>query len=275
MDLAGQPIIGAPIVSVNAITADAAIHPIDRINQRRNAGEYVLYTPRFGKSTDAGASGTEVVLTGVPLPLATSVNVTAIVSTVRAAGSASPIDPGTVILTGPENSFLTALIPGAQVQLTISITSGWENVTQAIGGREFLLRNGSTFISPHPSIADQHHPRTAIGITGAGDVILATVDGRDTGYSTGVTDAELAAILAERGAVNAINLDGGGSTAMAVRQPGDSLVSIVNRPSDGGERVGPEQPRGVQLGADRAAWNREPDPGRPDDLRHPEHRASG
>ncbi|HVA85392.1 MAG TPA: phosphodiester glycosidase family protein, partial [Candidatus Saccharimonadales bacterium] len=235
IDANGQPLIGAPVVTTNLITADGVIHPINRINQHRNAGDYVLYTPRFGPQTDVEGSGVEVVLTGVPLPLQTSVNAMATVVQVRTAGN-QPIDPGDLVVSGPAGTFLSSLVPGSTIQLTISITAGWETATQAIGGREFLLRNGATYIYPHPSIADQYHPRTAIGVTANGGVVLAVVDGRDAGYSTGVTDEELASVMAEQGAVNAINLDGGGSTAMSVRQPGDDVVSIVNRPSDGSER---------------------------------------
>ncbi len=232
----GQPLIGAPVVTTNLVTPDGVVHPINRINQQANAGETVLYTPRFGAQTDAGDSGTDVVLSGVPLPLGTSVNATATVVAVRAAGG-QPIDPGTLVVTGPPDTYLASLVPGTTVQLTISITAGWETVTQAIGGREFLLRDGATSIDPHPSIADQRHPRTAIGVTATGAVILAVVDGRNAGYSAGVTDDDLASVMAQRGAVNAINLDGGGSTAMSVRQPGDGVVSVVNRPSGGSEQA--------------------------------------
>jgi len=232
----GQPIIGAPLVTTNLVTPDGVVHPVSRINQHANAGETVLYTPRFGAQTDAGDSGTDVVLTGVPLPLGTSVNATATVVAVRAAGG-QPIDPGTLVVTGPADGYLASLVPGTSVQLTISITAGWEAVTQAIGGREFLLRDGATYIDPHPSIADQRHPRTAIGVTATGAVILAVVDGRSAGYSGGVTDDDLASVMAQRGAVNAINLDGGGSTAMSVRQPGDGVVTVVNHPSGGSEHA--------------------------------------
>ncbi len=231
----GQPLIGTPVVTTNLITPDGMVHPINRINQHRNAGESVLYTPRFGAQTDAEGSGTEVVLTGVPLPLATSVNATATIAAVRTAGN-QPIDPGELVVTGPTGTYLDALVPGTTVQLAISITPGWQTVTQAIGGRELLLLNGATDIYPHPPIADEHQPRTAIGVTATGGVILAVVDGRSAGTSTGVTDAELASLLAGQGAVNAINLDGGGSTAMSVRQPGDGVVSVINHPSDGSER---------------------------------------
>jgi exopolysaccharide biosynthesis protein len=239
IDASGRAIIGAPVVSTNLLTPDGGFHEISRINQRRQASELVLYTPRFGSQTDPDASGTEVVLSGVPLPLATTVNSPAVVAEVRPANGGTPIAPGTVVVTGPDTSFLSTLVPGETLTLTISITAEWQTVTQALGGREFLLRAGNTFISPHPDIADQRHPRTGIGITADGGVILATVDGRDAGRSTGVTDAEFAALLRERGAIDAINLDGGGSTAMSVREPGDGFVSVVNRPSDGAERSVP------------------------------------
>lgn len=239
VDASGSPIIGAPVVSVNLLTPDGAFHEINRVNQRRQAAEFVLYTPRFGSATDADASGTEVVLSGVPLPLSTSVNAAATVMAVRPAGGADPFEPGTVVVTGPSTSWLASLVVGQSVQLTISITAEWQTVTQAIGGREFLLRGGATYISPHPAIADERHPRTAIGIRADGGVVMATVDGRDVGYSTGVTDAELAALLADQGVSEAINLDGGGSTAMSVRQPGNTFVHVTNRPSDSTERSVP------------------------------------
>jgi hypothetical protein len=65
---------------------------------------------------------------------------------------------------------------------------------------------------------------------------MATVDGRQSGYSSGVDLEELAELMLSRGVVQALNMDGGGSTTMAVRLPGDPEVSVVNRPSDGYER---------------------------------------
>ena len=192
------------------MTPDGALHTIDRVNQDRNAGEFVLYTARFGSTTPSDASGVDVVLRGLPLPLRPTFDATAIVADVRPAGFGRRIDPSTVVLNGPTSSFLSSLARGQRVRLRIAITPGWQTVTQAIGGRESLVRRGSAFIDPRPPVADQYHPRTAIGVTAAGGLILATVDGRETGYSTGVTDPELAAFMLGSGAVDAINLDGGG-----------------------------------------------------------------
>jgi exopolysaccharide biosynthesis protein len=62
--------------------------------------------------------------------------------------------------------------------------------------------------------------------------LLVTVDGRQKGYSIGMALRQLAELLLEFGAVDAINLDGGGSTTMVVDG------KLINKPSDaGGERA--------------------------------------
>jgi exopolysaccharide biosynthesis protein len=73
-------------------------------------------------------------------------------------------------------------------------------------------------------------PRTAIGAVGPNHLVVVVVDGRDTGYSRGVTLPELAEIMRGLGARTAYNLDGGGSSTLYFQ--GD----VVNRPSNGGER---------------------------------------
>jgi exopolysaccharide biosynthesis protein len=80
--------------------------------------------------------------------------------------------------------------------------------------------------------AEQRQPRTMAGIDRGGRLLLVTVDGRQPGVSEGVTLEEGARLMRSLGAVDAMNLDGGGSTAMAV----DGL--LVNHPSDStGERA--------------------------------------
>ncbi|MDO9457848.1 phosphodiester glycosidase family protein [Nocardioides sp.] len=73
-------------------------------------------------------------------------------------------------------------------------------------------------------------PRTAIGVVDADHVVVVVVDGRDTGYSRGVTLPELAEIMRGLGARTAYNLDGGGSSTMWFQG------EVVNRPSNDGER---------------------------------------
>jgi exopolysaccharide biosynthesis protein len=80
--------------------------------------------------------------------------------------------------------------------------------------------------------AEQRQPRTMAGIDRDGRLLLVTVDGRQPGTSEGVTIEEGARLMRELGAIDAMNLDGGGSSAMAV----DGM--LVNHPSDAtGERA--------------------------------------
>jgi exopolysaccharide biosynthesis protein len=76
------------------------------------------------------------------------------------------------------------------------------------------------------------HPRTAVGIAAGGRrVLLVAVDGRQRPWSDGMTLRELADLFLALGAPTAINLDGGGSTTLVVREPSGAL-RIANRPSD-------------------------------------------
>jgi hypothetical protein len=101
------------------------------------------------------------------------------------------------------------------------------NATLVFGGRvaDEVLQGGGTFYA-------QRSPRTAIAQRANGDLLIVVVDGRRSGYSIGMTPRELAEHLIGLGAIDAANLDGGGSSAMAARGV------LVNRPSDpGGERA--------------------------------------
>ncbi len=74
-------------------------------------------------------------------------------------------------------------------------------------------------------------PRTAIGVIDDNHLVIVVVDGRETGYSRGVTMTELAEIMVSLGATTAYNLDGGGSSEMWFDG------EVVNQPSNGGERA--------------------------------------
>jgi hypothetical protein len=232
----GRPMLGSPLVGVTLATTTGSIFVINRVNQLRRPGEIVLYTPKFAGSTSAAASGIDVVISGLALPLRTSGSWTGIVAVTRPAEGGYAIAPGTIVLTAPATSLLGTLVPGEPVTLTTNVTAGWESVQQAVGAREWIVRDGGVSISPRPDSADEIHPRSAVGLTADGRLILATVDGRRRGWSDGVRLPELADLMISRGAVMALNLDGGGSTSLAIRRAGTNGPVLVNRPSDGSER---------------------------------------
>ncbi|MFJ4037515.1 phosphodiester glycosidase family protein [Microbacterium sp. NPDC090007] len=85
-----------------------------------------------------------------------------------------------------------------------------------------------TNVGNHSIQGDQ--PRTAVGVVGDNHLVFVVVDGRQEGYSAGVTLPALADIMLSLGATTAYNLDGGGSSTMYFNG------RVVNSPSNGGER---------------------------------------
>lgn len=110
---------------------------------------------------------------------------------------------------------------------------------EAVGGFPILVRDSAEVpgldSAGAASFAPVRHPRTIVGVAAGGRRLLfITVDGRQPGYSAGTTNRESAAIALALGATVAINLDGGGSTAMVVARSsgGATDYRVVNRPSD-------------------------------------------
>ena len=107
----------------------------------------------------------------------------------------------------------------------------WPGVDFAVAGYPSLVRAGEAWVDPADTSSFQthRHPRSAIGVTAQGAILLVAVDGR-TELSAGVTMDELAALMVKLGAVDAVNLDGGGSTTLWIR--GAWPGGVVNHPSD-------------------------------------------
>jgi exopolysaccharide biosynthesis protein len=109
----------------------------------------------------------------------------------------------------------------------------------AVNGGPFLVRNGQPYVDAytegfvHPddpgfyfAFAIARNPRTMAGVTSNGALLLVTVDGRAPGYSVGMSFAEESAVMHAVGAVDAMNLDGGGSTTMVADG------QVLGHPSD-------------------------------------------
>jgi len=104
---------------------------------------------------------------------------------------------------------------------------------QAVSGNRILVENGKPTLT-HKD-ADTRAPRTAAALTPDGKtLLLVVVDGRSL-RSRGATLGELATLLAELGAHTAVNLDGGGSSSIVLRDP-TGTQKTLNNPSDGEDR---------------------------------------
>lgn len=106
---------------------------------------------------------------------------------------------------------------------------------EIISGNVLLVRDGK--VVPHDN-NKVRHPRTVVGLNrDSTKMILLVVDGRKPGAAVGMSYGELTAEMVRLGCEDALNLDGGGSSVLAVRDPVKSEFKILNTPTDGHERA--------------------------------------
>ncbi len=220
-------------------TAEGERIEIDRLNHARAENERVLYTSHWDERTATDSEGTEI-LFRADGPLHPGREITVEVRGEPQEGRGDlRFGAGELVLSaaGEARAALGTLRPGTKLKLKSRLDPPLP-VAHAVGGLPVMIREGelldftgadpSDYI-PGPGDPNARHPRTAIGTDGDTIVALA-VDGRAPGISEGMTIPELAAFMRELGCVDALNLDGGGSTTAWARG------RVLNRPSDGAER---------------------------------------
>ena len=186
---------------------------IDNINQPRMLSTYAIaYTRDWGTKAPASPKyGWQIAIKDNKI-LSSSFN-------------PLTIPEGGYVIVAPLGS-LKPFLEEKNVEVDIKTTPEWKGVRHIISGGPYLVRNGEVFVDMSAqklgSIGGKN-PRTAIGYTLDNDLIMVTVDGRE-GASVGMTLMQLARFMKEVGCINAINLDGGGSTVMYVNG------QVVNHP---------------------------------------------
>ena len=129
---------------------------------------------------------------------------------------------------------LAALTAGERVEINlVSTDERWNSAVSALGGLYKLVTAGQV----EEGLSDEQAPRSAIGVKADGSTVFYTIDGRQNGYSVGASMTQVAKRLVELGCVEAVCMDGGGSTTFGVSWPNEGSVTAVNRPSDGSQRA--------------------------------------
>ncbi|MBB4907923.1 phosphodiester glycosidase family protein [Actinophytocola algeriensis] len=158
---------------------------------------------------------------------------------VRDAAGEGAIPAGTMILVGRDAAAatLTQLEPGDPVSIDYRArTADDQKIHAAINGRQLLVVDGVAQKASQGNNTPAA-PRTALGFSRDGrKMFLLSADGRQPAFADGLGLDELAGMMVELGAWSAVNLDGGGSTTIVVREPGATTAQLENRPSDGAER---------------------------------------
>jgi hypothetical protein len=208
---------------------------VNGINRLRGENELIIFTQEFHRTTLTVPSGIEIVVRRGRI------------NEVRDKSGSTPIpDDGFVISASGEARqwALQNLRKGLRLQLKTDLIAletdlqkQWNRAENIISGTPQLIRNGRIEITSElegngQKFVNDRHPRTAIAKLKDGKMLLVVVDGRQPNYSMGMSLATLAELLLEFEAVEAMNLDGGGSSAMVLEG------KLVNKPSDAaGERA--------------------------------------
>lgn len=108
------------------------------------------------------------------------------------------------------------------------------DLQEVTGGGALLTRNGEKVDNSRFPVALD--PRIAIGYTNDDIMYFVVVDGRNFYNSSGATYADLSGIFYALGTHSSINLDGGGSATMMIRNPEADILQVRNKPSDGKPR---------------------------------------
>lgn len=186
---------------------------VDNMNQPRMLSTHVLaYSNDWGKTSPASPKyGFQIAIKDNKV--------------VGASYSSLTIPEGGFVIVGPAK-LLRPLSYEKKVELEIGTTPDWKNVKHIISGGPYLVKNSEVFVdmtAQRLGSVGGKNPRTAIGYTKDNRMIMVAVDGRE-GSSVGMTLIQLGGFMKSLGCVNAMNLDGGGSTVMYVNG------QVVNKP---------------------------------------------
>jgi hypothetical protein len=225
----GARLVFGHVVWEASVTATGEVRRLDGLNRARGPNDLVVFTPEFGAATITDASGIEAIVRAGR------------VTEVRDAAGASDIPRDGIVVSarGAAREWVLAhLRPGVDVRVQTSLRPAdvgtpnpWRDAEDILGAGPKLVTGGEVDVTDQreqmiASFAPTLHPRTAIAALGDGRALLLTADGRREPERVGLALEELARLLIELGAREAINLDGGGSTAMVIKG------EVVNFPTD-------------------------------------------
>ena len=220
----GQAYIKAAKPNASLKLGDGTSIYANAVNETAKRNVITLYTAHYGKTSRT-----------YPDPSRWEYAVTHDGLVVAEGNGNLAIPPGGYVVSGQGKAYFDLrkwIGLGQELDVNFSIDPA---VKHAMGGGPVLVDDGKVSVQTggkrfQADILYGRAPRTAIGLLRDGSYMLVTVDGRHPGVSVGATLGEMAETMKELGVVEALNLDGGGSTTMWLRG------QVVNRPSDGYER---------------------------------------
>ncbi len=242
MDESGKAIIDRYNIQAS-FSYQGNTYPLSGFNRPRGENESVLFTSSFRyPNTRTNSTGYEVIAENTSKDINKSIgfgeSVTARIVGIRPYGEKSsamiPKDGFVISTQGMAVDQVRNMKIGDEIALTIDIDEKWQNAKFMLASGPLLVQEGKANLTIDTSTAKAktRRARTAITVDDTGTrVYMVTVD--NTKGNPGMTLKEFANYLVSLGVYQAINLDGGGSTTMAIRNPGSRYAGLINSPSDG------------------------------------------
>lgn len=235
MTSAGKPFIDTAVLEARLFARRGTVQ-INAFNRGRGEDGLIAFNHWFGESTRTNRWGREVTLSLLGPPRVNDTTF-ALIARVDSAGN-RPIPLQGMVLSGHDAAgdwLRQQCAVGDTVRVWVGLKPVCGEVSWVIGGGPCLVRDGKMAAAEIASwgnggFVTARHPRTAVGFSADSSLVfLVTVDGRQPGYSEGMTLLELAVFLVDLGVQQALNLDGGGSTTMVIHG------KVVNRPAEDGQ----------------------------------------
>ncbi len=238
----GTTVMGKPELTISVESEDGEAFSVAALNYVRQSSYGIfLYDDTFNARHSIGTSekGVDVVCSANEGTLKIGGELTLTVERVLSEAVDTAVAKGQYVLSAnlsAASDAATLLTLEKGQKLTVRVTANdekWNKVTNMIGALYQLVEDGKVC----SGLAAGAAPRTALGVTADGKLILYTIDGRASGYSIGASLSQTAERRIELGCVSAMSLDGGGSTTLVVTNPADTTATVLNRPSDGYARA--------------------------------------
>src|SRR4029079_11193240 len=209
--------------------------PLGALNATPAANGAALYTDAYGANSPALPGSAAVIL--FPFPAATpEVDLVAPIVEARTDGGAVPIPAGGAVLVArgtAAQALRSEAVAGGTVTVKLGLAPSWPDMVGAIGGGPQIVQNGAPIFRAGEGFTTKQlgpraprragrrpvgarAPRGALVTRRDGRILLVAVDGRQPGYSVGLTNWELAQALVRLGAVTGMALDSGGPATMGV-----------------------------------------------------------
>lgn len=236
IDADKKTLLGNSSFSGTVTSSNGTTHNITSVNNARNENNLVIYTSKYGSTSGTNDYGYEVIITPVEGSLRFGTMEMTVAETPHTKGSTT-IPAGSYILSGHGTAatFVASLTQGEKITINTQMKLGDNTIvpTQLAGGQPMILSGGQVLST---ETALDHltalNPRTAVGYDATGTkLVLLVVDGRSSA-SQGCVSKVLADIMREVGCSEAMNFDGGGSSALYTK-----VLGVRNDPSDGKERA--------------------------------------